>query len=198
MWSRSVEREPRRHGRLRSHLTYANVVSTLALFITVAGGSAYAASHLITGKQIAPGTITAKNIKHHSLLSLDFANGQLPSGPQGPAGGTGPQGPQGAQGAPGTARAWGIIATSGTTGNASFTAESGFPGPPLNPSTGVYCIPAPAGAQNEGVVLTAEAGEAEFLAQATPNQCGTSNDYEILAGDSNGTLTNEPFNIVVP
>jgi len=195
MWSRSTERQPRGRGRLRSRLTYANVVSTLALFITLAGGSAYAASKLITGKQIAPGTITAKNIKHHSLLKLDFATGQLPAGPQGPVGGTGPQGPQGAAG---TARAWGIIATSGTTGNASFTAQSGFPGAPLNPSTGVYCIPAPAGAQNEGVVLTAQAGEAEFLAQATPNQCGTSNDYEVLAGDSTGTLTNEPFNIVVP
>lgn len=195
MWSRSSERQPRRRGRLRSRLTYANVVSTLALFVTVAGGSAYAASHLITGNQIARGTITAKNIKHHSLLNLDFAKGQVPAGPQGPTGGTGPQGPQGPAG---TARAWGIVATNGTTGNASFTAQSGFPGPPLNPSTGIYCIPAPAGAQNEGVVLTAEAGDAEFLAQATPNQCGTSNDYEIIVGGDTGSLTNLPFNIAVP
>jgi hypothetical protein len=98
-------------GRRAPRLTYANIVSTLALFIAIAGGSAYAASHLhlITGKGIASGTITAKNIKPHSLLATDFAPGQLPAGTPG------------APGAAGTpaAKYWALIREDGTIGRQS-------------------------------------------------------------------------------
>jgi hypothetical protein len=66
-----------RRGRLRARVTYSNVVATLALFIALADGSAYAATKLITGSQIASGTITAKNIKQRSLQADDFARHQL-------------------------------------------------------------------------------------------------------------------------
>ena len=49
---------------MRPRLSYANVVATLALIIAIGGGSAYAASRLVTGKQIAKGTITAKVVPH--------------------------------------------------------------------------------------------------------------------------------------
>ena len=52
-------------SRARSHLTYANVVSTLCLFI-VLGGSAYAAA-----------TITGKNVKNRSLTGHDVKNNSL-------------------------------------------------------------------------------------------------------------------------
>jgi hypothetical protein len=86
---------------MHKHLTYANVVSTLCLFV-VLGGSAAAASKLITGKQIANASITGVDVKNESLLSADirdgallakdFKPGQLPAGPPGQ---TGPQGPIG-------------------------------------------------------------------------------------------------------
>ena len=74
-------------SKLRSRLTFANVVSMVALFVAL-GGSSYAAV-TITGKQIKDSSITTDDIKDRSLLNRDFKPGQLPrggSGPQGPAG----------------------------------------------------------------------------------------------------------------
>jgi hypothetical protein len=175
---------------IRRRLSYANITATLALLFSMSGGALAASHYLITStKQISP--------KVRSALKGN-------KGPTGRAGAQGAQGPQGApgaqggQGPTGTAAAWGIVTTNGTTGNASFTQQEGFPGPPLNPEPGVYCIPAPAGKANVGVALTSEAGDIEFLSQVTPNKCGTSADYQIETAEGGGTLTNLPFNILVP
>jgi hypothetical protein len=50
---------------LRKRVTYANVTATLALFIAL-GGSSYAALK-ISGQQIKPHTITARNVKRNAL-----------------------------------------------------------------------------------------------------------------------------------
>jgi hypothetical protein len=85
---------------MRKHLTYANVLATLCLFVVLGGSTA--AAKLITGKQIADASITGVDVKNASLLSADirdgsllvkdFKPGQLPAGPPGQ---TGPQGPIG-------------------------------------------------------------------------------------------------------
>lgn len=90
---------------MRARLTYANVVSTLCLFI-VLGGSAAAATKLITGKQIKNNSISTADIKDHSLLRRDFKTGQLLRGPIGPQGLQGTQGQQGPQGPPGFSDAY--------------------------------------------------------------------------------------------
>jgi hypothetical protein len=94
-------------SRLRHHLTYANVVSSLCLFILL-GGSAYAATTIgskqiknnsILGKDIKNNTVAGKDVKNKSLTSSDFKPGSLPAGaagPQGARGATGPQGPRAA------------------------------------------------------------------------------------------------------
>jgi hypothetical protein len=94
-------------SKLRPHLTYANVISTLCLFI-VLGGSSYAAIQLskgsVTTKHIAKNAVTTKKVRDASLLAQDFAPNQLPQGPKGDTGdtgdtgGTGPQGPKGDKG----------------------------------------------------------------------------------------------------
>jgi hypothetical protein len=95
-------------ARLRSRLTYANVIASLALFMAM-GGTGYAALNLpkasVGAKQLKAGSVTAKKVKsgaitgakvaNGSLLGTDFKAGQLPAGPTGP---TGPQGPTGAPG----------------------------------------------------------------------------------------------------
>jgi hypothetical protein len=89
--------------RVRRHLTYANVVATLALFLAM-GGSAIAASHyLITSpRQIKPGAIALGNLSARAQRSLRAAAGPAGSaGPAGPAGAAGPPGPAGAAGANG-------------------------------------------------------------------------------------------------
>ena len=72
-------------SKLRPHLTYANVISTLCLFI-VLGGSSYAAIQLSNGsvktKHIAKNAVTTKKIRDASLLARDFAPNQLPQGPR--------------------------------------------------------------------------------------------------------------------
>jgi len=91
------------------HLTFANVMSCLAVFIAL-GGTSYAALK-VSGKNVTNGSLTGKDLKNNSvastdvknrsLLSKDFKRGQLPRGASGPAGPAGQAGPQGAQGRPG-------------------------------------------------------------------------------------------------
>ncbi|HET6940185.1 MAG TPA: hypothetical protein VFI19_16330 [Nocardioides sp.] len=70
---------------LSRHISYANVVATLALIVALTGG-AYAAT------QLPKNSVASKQVKNSSLMAKDFKPGQLPSGS------TGPQGPQGPRG----------------------------------------------------------------------------------------------------
>jgi hypothetical protein len=94
--------------RMRRHLTYANVISSLCLFI-VLGGSAVAAV-TITGRQVKNGSLTSADIRNGTLRGVDLQPGLLSPGgqsgsgapgAQGPAGQQGPAGPQGAAGSDG-------------------------------------------------------------------------------------------------
>jgi hypothetical protein len=88
--------------RIRARLTYANVMSSIAVFL-VLGGSAYAATQLpknsVGSKQIKSNAVTSSKVRNGSLLSKDFKPGQLKAGPAGPKGDAGAPG---APGAPGT------------------------------------------------------------------------------------------------
>ena len=102
--------------KLRSRLTYANVVSTLALALAVGGGTAYAATKIgteqhplrtrsrapsspptrsprrrsRTSRCPAPTSATARSrrsdVRNGSLQATDFAANQLPAGPKGDPG----------------------------------------------------------------------------------------------------------------
>jgi hypothetical protein len=104
---------------LRNRLTYANVMATLALFIAL-GGTSIAAVTLtrgsVKGKHIARNAVTSPKVKNGSLLSADFAPGQLPKGDQGERGPKGDQGEPGQNGAPGQSGAPGQNGTNGTNG----------------------------------------------------------------------------------
>lgn len=103
-------------SKLRPHLTYANVVSSVCLFV-VLGGTAYAGVTLtkgsVTSKHIKNGqvkhadlasnAVTSANVADSSLLAEDFELGQIPAGPKGDPGPQGPQGNTGAPGVPGSA-----------------------------------------------------------------------------------------------
>jgi hypothetical protein len=106
----------------------ALVVASLALLLSL-GGSAYAAGALapgsvgthqlrngaVTSDKLANGAVTANKVRPYSLLSQDFAPGQLAAGPQGPAGAAGPQGPAGRQGPAGISGYQVITSTSTMT-----------------------------------------------------------------------------------
>jgi hypothetical protein len=65
---------------MRRHLTYANVVASLALFVAL-GGSSYAALK-ISGKQIKNRTISGKKLKRNTLGGTQIKESQLKSVPQ--------------------------------------------------------------------------------------------------------------------
>lgn len=104
-------------ARVRDKLNYANVVSTLCLFLLL-GGGAYAASRLpansVGTKQLKNGAVTAAKIKAGTLQARDFGPGLLSAGEHGTGGSpgaTGPAGPAGPPGEPGGTGAAGPGAT---------------------------------------------------------------------------------------
>src|SRR5690349_14601309 len=104
-------------GRVRSRLTYSNVMASAAVFLAL-GGTSYAALQIgtanikngaVTAPKIASNAITGAKVADHSLTARDFS-GRLPAGPQGP------QGPRGPAGAPGAAGAQGPAGPAGPAG----------------------------------------------------------------------------------
>ncbi|MDQ2629666.1 MAG: hypothetical protein M3Y75_01640 [Actinomycetota bacterium] len=90
--------------RLRAHLTYANVVSTLCLFLVLGGGAAVAVSTVLPKnsvgtKQLKKGAVTPVKLSEASKATLTGPEG--PRGPEGPPGQEGRRGPEGPQGDPG-------------------------------------------------------------------------------------------------
>jgi hypothetical protein len=81
---------------LRRHLTYANVISTLCLFLVLGGGAAFAATKLakssvgteqlkgeaVTKGKLAPNSVNSKKVVNGSLTGEDIASstlGKVPS-----------------------------------------------------------------------------------------------------------------------
>jgi hypothetical protein len=70
---------------IRSHLTYANVMSTLAVFLVIGGGTALASYVVSSNSQVGPGTISGHrppsgkhaNIIAGSISGRDVANDSL-------------------------------------------------------------------------------------------------------------------------
>jgi hypothetical protein len=62
--------------RLRRHVTYANVVSTLALVLAVGGGGVYAAGK-IGGGEIKKGAVHSFQIKNKQVRRQDIAGGSV-------------------------------------------------------------------------------------------------------------------------
>src|SRR3954452_12214399 len=100
---------------LQVRLTYANLVSTLCLFLLLGGGAAFAATQLpknsVGDRQIKRGAVTPAKISNATKQVL--AGDQ---GPQGPKGAQGPRGAQGARGATGTTGATGKTGPQGPRG----------------------------------------------------------------------------------
>jgi hypothetical protein len=90
-------------SKLRTRLSFANVVSVIALFVAL-GGSSYAAIKVtgknvqdssLTGRDVKNSSLTTSDVKNKSLLAADFKPGQLLGGAQGPKGDTGAKGDTG-------------------------------------------------------------------------------------------------------
>jgi hypothetical protein len=109
---------------IRSRLSYANVVASLALFLAL-GGVSWAAVTLPAGsvgnRQLKRNAVTTAKVRDRSLLLKDFKPGQLAPSQRGESG---PPGPKGDPGAPGPA------GDTGPAGRAGDRGAAGAPGAP--------------------------------------------------------------------
>ena len=118
--------------QIRKRLTYANVMSSIAVFI-VLGGAAFAATQLpknsVGTKQLKKNAVNSSKVKDHSLKAADFKSGQLPEGPQGPKGDTG---------APGSSVGYAHIESDGTVdlANSKNVTQANVE----STGAGVYCF----------------------------------------------------------
>jgi hypothetical protein len=134
------------------HLTYANVMATIAVFVAL-GGSSYAAvtlgknsvrsKHIKNGEvktvDLATNAVTSAKVKNGSLLAADFGAGQLPAGAPGAPGPAGAKGDAGANGTNGTngtsgAKLFGYVSETG-----AVSRSSGITGA-IHPGTDYYIV----------------------------------------------------------
>lgn len=184
---------------MRKHLTYANVVSTVCLFVLL-GGTSVAAVALtrgsVKGKHIARNAVTSAKVKNRSLRAKDFAKASLPRGA------TGPQGEQGPAGAPGTALAYAHVNPDGTIdpNRSKGVVRS------VRETQNTFCITFNVEPRN--VVATAHNTSAQFavvrtkLDNSPPNAPCTDTagvDYDVFVRvyDLTGMPVQQPFEIVV-
>ena len=125
---------------MRRHLSYANVMATIAVFVAL-GGSSYAAMKItgndvrdesltgadikdnsLRGHEIRSGAISTDDIKNRTLRRQDFASGVLVPGPKGEPGAPGAPGAKGVKGDKGDAGADGADGADGTDGTANGAA----------------------------------------------------------------------------
>jgi hypothetical protein len=158
---------------IRKRATYANIVATLALFLALGGGAAYAAKHYIitSKKQIAPAVL-------HKL--------------KGKPGATGPAGAPGAPGAPGaagSARAYATVIVNGVN-NPTLETNVGLT-TVTEPETGVFCVgPIVPGHP----ILVSPIATVAAIAPVSPQKCP--GNFQI---DSNEPLSGgEGFSVVIP
>ncbi len=187
--------EQKRGGSARRRPSYADVTSTLALFLVIAGGSAFAATHyLITSPQ---------QIKPSVLKALRGRTGA--TGPQGAPGSPGATGQRGAVGATGPSGADGIsplsvVGSVAANGGASLGPTGLFSVDKIG--TGVYCVvPDSASVLAVGydIVASAAYGDssgAQIQVDPSASACtvaGDPNSQEIVTLNATGTQTDEAF-----
>ena len=178
---------------MRRHLTYANVMATIGVFLAL-GGVSYAAIKLprnsVGAKQIKAGAVGSSEVKNHALRVGDFKDGQLPRGPKGA------RGPQGDRGAP-AAKYWAQIG-GGTT--RSVLNSSGGVDVDRNAANGMVSVTFPADVSKCASSLTVVSG----VAGRTIRKLPSSSSGQTVAvwttyidGNDVATTTNDPFDIAV-
>jgi hypothetical protein len=194
--------------RIGPRLTYANVMSSIAVFLALGGGVAWAHGKIATkdirkaavttpkiapravkpGK-IAPAAVRTGKIANESVTAEKLAAGVAVSGPQGDPGPQGNPGPQGAQGPAGTALAYAQVSPFGASGSLVASRTSGFDGL-ARPSTGLYCLQPAA----DVIAQAFSGGSPTRPAMATLEWGNTSNQTQTLSVLARGFTGNCPSN----
>jgi hypothetical protein len=194
---------------MHRHLTYANVVSSVCLFLAL-GGTAFAVSKLprdsVGPDQIKAGAVRSSEVKDRSLRAKDFAPGQIATGTKGARGDTGPAGPQGQVGPRGDTGPVGPNGVNATSlfavvaANGSVSASSGVVGAVAHTTfSGIYAVS-----------FNRDVSQCAFLATVGARNGGLPADPQIAANNQTGspeqvvvetfigaTPTDRSFNVAV-
>jgi hypothetical protein len=170
---------------LRSKLTYANVISTICLFLLLGGGAAVAAGRLANNSvgtaQIKNAAVTGPKLKRASieatkLTALATSTLKGATGPKGAKGAAGAKGATGAKGDRGATGSQGPAGPVGPTGSSGAYAtvlnttppslEGTHPGftaveRPASAATGVYCLSPANGVNIDHPIASLEWWESE-------------------------------------
>jgi|SRR5262245_24439716 len=111
------------------------VALAVCVVLAVTATASGTVRNVITGRQIAPHSISSKHMVDHTLQAHDLSNGLLKSlqgkaGPQGPAGPAGVKGETGAAGPKGDTGEAGAKGEAGQQGDKGDKGERGEQGPP--------------------------------------------------------------------
>ena len=150
--------------RLKGKLTYANVMATVAVFLVVGGGTAFAASQMLPKNSVGTKQIKNAAVTPAKLSPAAKAGMTGPAGPKGATGPAGAKGATGARGATGPTGPTGAKGATGATGAAATVlfAEVGKPGNLLKGSNVTSVIP--------GIV---QPGEYEIVFNRNVSACTT-------------------------
>lgn len=181
--------------RLRSKLTYSNVMVTILALLVLGGGTAYAASQFeresVGSAALKKEAVTPAKLSKKAKATLSGPSG--PAGPKGAPGAGGPQGPKGDTGASAT-RLWASISKTQA----------------LSRGSGVTAV-ASAGAGTVKVAFNqdvSQCGYAGTIGEPTENeapaaflsvqpQAGATNTLFVRTYNQAGTITTEPFYVAV-
>jgi hypothetical protein len=168
-------------SRFRPRFTYANVISTVCLFLLIGGGTAFAASQLgkesVGARQLKKEAVTPAKLSAKAKTALTG-----PAGPAGAKGATGATGPAGPAGAPGAAA---------TVATESVTVAS------ANDATTVkeVAVPCPSGTVLSGGYVLNTNGNTNIVLRATRNYAPDPGTWLVRAANS-GVAENWELTVV--
>jgi hypothetical protein len=194
--------------RLRSKLTYSNVISTFCLVLLLGGGTAYAATQVLPknsvgSKQIKKAAITPAKLSTAAKATLTGPVG--PAGTKGVTGATGLQGPKGDTGPEGKPGDHGYFAI--VNGGGFVGAHVGFTGV-TERATGAFCLALEPGVSYYYPIASVEWADSsgsnllvEPLGQEESNEC-SSGELEVrtftLPGGTATPSSSVVFTIFLP
>jgi collagen triple helix repeat protein len=166
--------------------TPAMIVAMIALAVALSGTAVAGTAKLITGSQIASGTIKLAHLNSSAKKSLKGEHGA--TGAQGPIGAQGPVGPQGATGSAGAQGPKGNTGADGAKGDKGDKGDSEL--------TGAFYATAfyNAGDTNEGAIATvacdADPAKTDYVA--------ISGGVQVLGLDAGANSRNTPVSSSLP
>jgi hypothetical protein len=174
---------------VKRHLTYANVMATLGVFLAL-GGVSYAAIKLpknsVGAKQIKSGAVGSSEVANNSLKAGDFKSSSLPKGPKGATGDRGPA----------AVKYWAQVSGGATP---TVLNSSGGVTVSRNPANLAATVTFPANISKCAVLLTHSGGPSLVTLRTITRPTGASVDLWSSQSDGMGgvTTTSSAFDIAV-